>query len=170
MELIEYGCMKCMCWWWFDMIVYLNCDNEEKEWIRVVSVMDKSVIYVTKAQIGVGMCVFGLVRWVIVVVWVVVWIELIWFIVRVDEMDVVDKGFMVVWMKMISLVEVVMRVLMVCVMEVLMMLCLVWWGLIGVLCCLLLISTSHLVFIPLVVMMGVLFHGLRIVKAMEICM
>ena len=170
MELIEYGCMKCMCWWWFDMIVYLNCDNEEKEWIRVVSVMDKSVIYVTKAQIGVGMCVFGLVRWVIVVVWVVVWIELIWFIVRVDEMDVVDKGFMVVWMKMISLVEVVMRVLMVCVMEVLMMLCLVWWGLIGVLCCLLLISTSHLVFIPLVVMMGVLFHGLRVVIAMEICM
>ena len=47
---------------------------------------------------------------------------------------------------------------------------LVWWGLIGVLCCLLLISTSHLVFIPLVVMMGVLFHGLRVVKAMEICM
>ena len=45
------------------------------------------------------------------------WIELIWFIVRVDEMDVVDKGFMVVWMKMISLVEVVMRVIMVCVME-----------------------------------------------------
>ena len=170
MELIEYGCMKCMCWWWFDMIVYLNCDNEEKEWIRVVSVMDKSVIYVTKAQIGVGMCVFGLVRWVIVVVWVVVWIELIWFIVRVDEMDVVEKGFMVVWMKMISLVEVVIRVIMVCVMEVLMRLCLVWWGLIGVLCCLLLISTSHLVFIPLVVMMGVLFHGLRIVKAMEICM
>ena len=117
MELIEYGCMKCMCWWWFDMIVYLNCDNEEKEWIRVVSVMDKSVICVTKAQIGVGMCVFGLVRWVIVVVWVVVWIELIWFIVRVDEMDVVEKGFMVVWMKMISLVEVVMRVIMVCVME-----------------------------------------------------
>ena len=170
MELIEYGCMKCMCWWWFDMIVYLNCDNEEKEWIRVVSVMDKSVICVTKAQIVVGMCVFGLVRWVILVVWVVVWIELIWFIVRVDEMDVVDKGFMVVWMKMISLVEVVMRVIMVCVMEVLMRLCLVWWGLIGVLCCLLLISTSHLVFIPLVVMMGVLFHGLRIVKAMEICM
>lgn len=170
MELIEYGCMKCMCWWWFDMIVYLNCDNEEKEWIRVVSVMDKSVIYVTKAQIGVGMCVFGLVRWVIVVVWVVVWIELIWFIVRIDEMDVVEKGFMVVWMKMISLVEVVMRVIMVCVMEVLMRLCLVWWGLIGVLCCLLLISTIHLVFIPLVVMMGVLFHGLRIVKAMEICM
>ena len=170
MELIEYGCMKCMCWWWFDMIVYLNCDNEEKEWIRVVSVMDISVICVTKAQIGVGMCVFGLVIWVIVVVWVVVWIELIWFIVRVDEMDVVEKGFMVVWMKMISLVEVVMRVLMVCVMEVLMMLCLVWWGLIGVLCCLLLISTSHLVFIPLVVRMGVLFHGLRVVKAMEICM
>ena len=51
------------------------------------------------------------------------WIELIWFIVRVDEMDVVDKGVMVVWMKMISLVEVVMRVVMVCVMEVLMMLC-----------------------------------------------
>ena len=45
------------------------------------------------------------------------WIELIWFIVRVDEMDVVDKGFMVVWMKMISLVEVVMRVVMVCIME-----------------------------------------------------
>ena len=99
MELIEYGCMKCMCWWWFDMIVYLNCDNEEKEWIRVVSVMDKSVICVTKAQIVVGMCVFGLVRWVILVVWVVVWIELIWFIVRIDEMDVVDKGvvLMVIW-------------------------------------------------------------------------
>ena len=45
------------------------------------------------------------------------WIELIWFIVRVDEMDVVEKGVMVVWMKMISLVEVVMRVIMVCVME-----------------------------------------------------
>ena len=43
------------------------------------------------------------------------WIELIWLIVRVDEMDVVDKGFMVVWMKMISVVEVVMRVVMVCV-------------------------------------------------------
>ena len=53
------------------------------------------------------------------------WIELIWLIVRVDEMDVMDKGLMVVWMKMISLVEVVMRVIMVCVMEVLMMLC-VW--------------------------------------------
>ena len=45
------------------------------------------------------------------------WIELIWLIVRVDEMDVVEKGFMVVWMKMISVVEVVMRVIMVCVME-----------------------------------------------------